>query len=245
MKLDQTCVYPIRQHPAFVTSAQTQFLLLISNHPPFDHTKPSVFFSVNTAIEGRFETLPSDVILSLRHARLAKLLIFAVFFVNIVTLRTQSNHLADFTFMFEQPRHAPAPLVSYKPLLLLPRILPVTLGERCPQADQQTWPCSCCPYPSEYTQSRGNQEIPIQDVIAELEHSQLSQLIHSDSDLERPTDRKMRLFAFQLIRFPELVQFTEVRASQRPPPFHPKCTSSLFAAPAPQLAPQNHYFPAV
>ena len=96
MKLDRLSVYPIWQHPAFATSAQAQFLLLISSHSPFSHTKSSVLCSINTAVKRRFETLPSDVILSLRHALHAKLLIFAVLFVNIVTLRAQYNHPAAF-----------------------------------------------------------------------------------------------------------------------------------------------------
>ena len=123
IEVDRLSVYSIWQHPAFVTSAQAQFLLLIISHPPVDHMKSSVFCSINIAVERRLETLPSDVILYLRHALLANLRIFAVLFINIVTLRTQRNHLAAFTFMFEQPQHTPAPRVLYKPLLLLSRIL--------------------------------------------------------------------------------------------------------------------------
>ena len=57
-------------------------------------------------------------------------------------------------------------------------------------------------------------EISIQEIVIELEHSLLCQLIQSNSDLERPIDRDTRLLAFQLIRLPELLQITEVRASQ-------------------------------
>ena len=99
MKLDRLSAYLIWQHPAFVTSAQAQFLLLISSHPPFSHTKSSVLCSINTAVERRFETLPSDIILSLRHALHAKLLIFAVLLVNVVTLRAQCNHPAAFPML--------------------------------------------------------------------------------------------------------------------------------------------------
>lgn len=245
MKLDRLSVYPIRQHPAFATSAQAQFLLLISSLTPFGHTKSSVLCSVNTAVDRRFETLPSDVILSLRNALLAKL-IFAVLFVNIVTLRTQRNHLAAFTFMFEQPRHAPAPLVSYKPLLLF-----------CLEFCTQVWANDVLEPISKYDDvvavcvrliqlKVAAIKTPIQEVIAELERSQHCQLIHSDSDLERPTDREIRLLAIQLIRSPDLVQFTEIRASRRPVHrHHPTCRSRLFAAEAPKLVFHNHCFPAV
>ena len=122
-KVDRLSAYSIWQHPAFVTSAQAQFLLLIISHPPVDHIKSSVFCSINIAVERRFETLPSDIILYLLHARLANLRSFAVLFINIVTLWTQRNYLAAFTFMFEQPQHTPAPRVLYKPLLLLSQSL--------------------------------------------------------------------------------------------------------------------------
>lgn len=78
-------------------------------------------------------------------------------------------------------------------------------------------------------------------------HFQHCQLIHSDSNLERATDRNMRLLAFQLIRLPELVQFTEGRASQRSVHYLliQRGSSRLFAAPALQWVFHNHCFPAV
>ena len=58
-------------------------------------------------------------------------------------------------------------------------------------------------------------EIPLQEVIVELKHSQLCQLIQSNSDLERLIDHDSRLPAFQLIGYPELIQITEVSTLQR------------------------------
>ena len=78
MKLDQLCVNAIRQHPAFVIiSAQTQLVLLICDHVLANHMKSSVFCSIDTAIERRFETLPGDFVLFLRHALGADLFFFA------------------------------------------------------------------------------------------------------------------------------------------------------------------------
>ena len=95
----------------------------------------------------------------------------------------------------EQPQHAPAPLVSYKPLLLF------CFGILHAAALNQLKVAAI--------------KILIQEVIAELEHAFSALPADTgDSDLERPTDRDMRLRAFQLIRLPELIQFTEVRASQ-------------------------------
>ena len=60
---------PVLRHPAFVIiSAQPELVLFICDHPPVNHTKSSVFRSINTAIKHRFETLPGDIILALRHA---------------------------------------------------------------------------------------------------------------------------------------------------------------------------------
>ena len=74
----------------------SQLLLLINSHTPVGHTKSSIFCFVNTAVECRFETLPSDVILSLWRVLCAELHFFAVLFVNILTLQTQRNHTAAF-----------------------------------------------------------------------------------------------------------------------------------------------------
>ena len=43
-------------------------------------------------------------------------------------------------------------------------------------------------------------KIPVQEIVIELEHSLLCQLIHSDSYLERRIDRDPRLPGFRLIR---------------------------------------------
>ena len=76
-------MYPVWQHPAFVIiSAQPQLLLLISSHPTTDHTKSSILSFIIAAVECRLETLPSDVILPLRHALRAELLFFAVLHVH-------------------------------------------------------------------------------------------------------------------------------------------------------------------
>lgn len=58
-------------------------------------------------------------------------------------------------------------------------------------------------------------KLPIQEIVLELEHSLLCQLILSDSDLEWAIDCDARLPAFQLISLPELFQIAEVPASQR------------------------------
>ena len=58
-------------------------------------------------------------------------------------------------------------------------------------------------------------DIPIQEIVIELEHSLLSKLLNSDSDLERSIDCDMQLPAFQLKDFADLFQIAEARASQR------------------------------
>ena len=69
VKLDRFSVSPVLQPlPFVITSAQPQLVLLISGHPPIKYAKSSGFCSIGAAFQRRFETLPGDVILSLRHA---------------------------------------------------------------------------------------------------------------------------------------------------------------------------------
>ena len=58
-------------------------------------------------------------------------------------------------------------------------------------------------------------DVPIQEILIELGHSLLCQLLNGDSDLERSIDCDQRLPAFQLIGLADLFQIAEVRASQR------------------------------
>jgi len=67
------------QHPPFVIiSTQPQLVLLVRYHLIANHTKAPVLCPINAAVEGRFETLPGDFVLFLRHAFGAELLFFAV-----------------------------------------------------------------------------------------------------------------------------------------------------------------------
>jgi len=105
VKLDRLSVYPVWQHPVFVIiSTQPQLLLLISGHPlcspRANHTKASIFGSIDAAVQRSLETLQSDGVLPLRHAVPAELLFFAVLFINIVAFQAERNHPAAFTFEF-------------------------------------------------------------------------------------------------------------------------------------------------
>ena len=56
--------------------------------------------------------------------------------------------------------------------------------------------------------------ISVQEVIIEFQHPELCKLVHGDADLKWPLYCKPLLPSFQLIRFPNLFQITEVSASQ-------------------------------
>ena len=87
LKLDRLGVDAIWQHPTLVViGAQTKLLLLISNHPAVVHAEASVFRSISGAFKRRLETLPGDVILSLRHTFRAEL-VFCFSVIDVVTLR--------------------------------------------------------------------------------------------------------------------------------------------------------------
>ena len=61
----------------------------------------------------------------------------------------------------------------------------------------------------------GAVDVPIQEMVIELEHSLVCQLLNSNSDLERSIDCDLQLPAFQLKGLAELFQIVEARLSQR------------------------------
>ena len=86
MKLDRFCVNAVFQYPAFVVvSAQPQLLLLVSDHLPVPHPETSVSCYVLAAFQSCLETLPGYLVLLLRHPLCAKLLFFALRFVDEIT----------------------------------------------------------------------------------------------------------------------------------------------------------------
>ena len=114
--------------------------------PPEQTTQNPVFYSIKAVTEHFFETLPGDVILPLWHALLANFFLFAVLFVKkwhskhsaIIPLPLHSN--------LNSPSMHPLHLAMQAIAALLTQILCATLGERCPQADQQRYSCCQCQY---------------------------------------------------------------------------------------------------
>ena len=65
----------VLQHPAFVViGAQTQLLLLISNHSPVVQAKASICCYVFASFQRGLESLPRDFVLSFRRSRSAEFL---------------------------------------------------------------------------------------------------------------------------------------------------------------------------
>lgn len=88
-------------------------------------------------------------------------------------------------------------------------------------------------------------DVAVQEMVLELEHSQLRQLLHSNSDLERSVDRDTSLPAFQgrsqacPSRSRSISMHFVMLCS---PPSHPSCWSLLIAARAFQWVFSYHSF---
>ena len=99
---DWLCVNTVFHYPAFVViRAQPQLLPFINDHSPVLHVETNICCQVFAPFQRGLETIPGDIIQSLRHSFRTELLFFAVLLISELALRAEHNHPAPFAVQLE------------------------------------------------------------------------------------------------------------------------------------------------
>ena len=210
VKLYRLRVDSVRQQPALVVvRAQAELVLLVRVHRAIVHAETSVGRHVSPALEGLLVPLPAQLVLALvdalgGHLRLPGHLTF-----HVVALAAQGDGPGALLFELEQARLAVAPLVPGEPkilvlleLLFVARfdgVFELLVGESEVHAvrvhlDQLEVSAI---------------EVVVQELVVELEHAQLRELVDNDAHLKGAADGELVLAQLDLVGAADLLEVFE------------------------------------
>ena len=186
VELEGLRVDAVLQHRALVVvRAQAELALLVRVRGTVVHAEATVGRHVSTALEGSLVSLPAQLILALvdtlgRHLRLPGGLV-----LHVVALAAEGDCSGALLLELEQAGLAVAPLVPCQPELLvflelglvarLDGVLELLVGEGKVHAVRV--------HLDEFEVSPV--EVEVQELVVELEHAGLGELVHHDAHLDR------------------------------------------------------------
>ena len=208
--LDRLRVDTVLQHPALVVvRAQAELALLVRVHGAVVHSKAPVGCHVSTPLEGPIVPLPAQLVLALVHTLGGHLSLPGSLVLYVVALAAQGDCSGALLLELEQAGLAVAPLVPCQPELLVflelglvPRLdgvldLLVREGEvhavRVHLNELEVSPV----------------DIVIEELVVELEHAELRQLVDHDPHLEGVFDGELVLAQLDLVGATDLLEVFE------------------------------------
>ena len=202
-------VEAVRQHPALVVvRAQPELALLVRVHGAVAHSEAPVGRHVLVALESFFVPLPSQLVLALVDTLGGHLGLPASLVLYVVALAAKGNGAGAFLLELEQAGLAVAPLVPSQPFILLFKLgqilrfdcvleLVVRKGEvhavRVHLDEFEVSPV----------------EVVVEEVVVELEHPKLGELVNHNARLERAFYGELLLAQLDLVRVSNLFEVIE------------------------------------
>ena len=210
MKLDRLRVDAVRQQPALVIGrAQAELALLVRVHRAVVHAEASVGRHVSPSLEGLLVPLPAQLVLALvdalgGHLRLSGHLTF-----HVVALAAQRDGPGALLLELEQAGLAVAPLVPGEPeiLVLLELVFVARLDGVFELLVGKGEVHAVRIHLDELKVSQV--EVVVQELVVELEHAQLRELIDHDAHLEGAADGELVLAQLDLVGAADLLEVFE------------------------------------
>ena len=208
--LDRLCVDAVLQYPALVVvRAQAELALLVRVHRAVVHAEAPVGCHVSAALEGPLETLPTHLVLALvdplgRDLRLAGGLV-----LHVKTLAAQGDAESGLLLELEQAGLAVAPLVPGQPELLV--LLELGLVPRA-DAVLELLAGECEVHAVRVHLDKLEVppvEVEVHELVVELEHAELRELVDHDTHLERAVDGELVLAQRDFVRIADLLEVFE------------------------------------
>ena len=208
--LDRLRVDAVPQHPALVVvRAQAELALLIRVHGAVVHAKASVGRHVAATLEGPIEPRSAQLILVLVHTLGGHFHLPGGLVLHVVALAAKGNTTGSLLLKLEQAGLAVAPLVPCQPELLvflelglvarLDSVLQLLVGESEVHAVRvHLDKLEVSPV-----------EVVVQELVVELEHAELGELVDHDPHLERTLDGEIGFAKLDPVRVADLLEVFE------------------------------------
>ena len=208
--LDRFRVDSILQHPALVVvGAQAKLALLVRVHGAVVHAEAPVGCHVSATLEGPLEPQGAHLVLALvntlgGHLRLAGDLVF-----HVVALAAKGNTTGSLLLKLEQAALAVAPLVPSQPELLV--FLELGLVPRLDGVlellTEESKVHAIRVYLNELEISPV--DVEVQELVVELKHAELRQLVDHDPHLEGSVNGELALAQLNLVGTTDLLEVFE------------------------------------
>ena len=210
VELDRLPVDTVLQYPALVVvCAQAELALLVRVHGAVVHAEAPVGCHVSTPLEGPIVPLPAQPVLALVHTLGGNLSLPGSLVLYVVALAAQSDCSGALLLELEQAGLAIAPLVPGQPELLvflelglvarLDGVLDLLMGKGEVHAVRV--------HLDEFEVSPV--EVEVQELVVELEHAELRQLVNHDAHLEGVFDGELVLAQLDLVGITDLLEVFE------------------------------------
>ena len=208
--LDRFRVDTVLQHPALVVlCAQAKLALIVRVHSAVVHAEAPVGCHVSTALKGSSKPRPAHLVLALVHTLGGHLRLAGGLVLHVVALAAKGNTTCGLLLKLEQARLAVAPLVPCQPEPLvflelglvarLDGVLELLVGEgevhavRVHLDELEVSPV----------------DIVVEELVVELEHAKLRELIDHDPHLEGTVDGELALAKLDLVGAAYLLEVFE------------------------------------
>ena len=210
MVLDGFRVDAVLQHPTLVVvRGKAQLALLVRAHGPLVHPEAPVGDHVLVPLQSSLVPLPSQLVLLLVDALGGHLGLPAGLVFYEVALAAKGDGTGAFLLKLEQAGLPVAPLVPRQPLLLLLlELLPALRLDGLLQIVVRQGEVHAVRVHLDELEVAPVEEL-VQEVVVELQHAELDQLVHHDSHLEKAVDFDLWLAALDLVDLPDCFQVFE------------------------------------
>ena len=200
----------VLQNPALVVvRRKAQLALLVRVHGSLVYSVAPVCSHVLVPLQSSLVPLPVQLVLLLVDALGGHLGLPVGLVLYKVALAAQRDRPGSLLLKLEQTRLPVAPLVPRQPLLLLLlEILPKLRLDGLLQLVVRQGEIHAVRVHLDEFEVAPVEEV-VQEVVVELQHAELSQLVHGDSRLKRAVDLDLWLSALDLVDVPDYVQVFE------------------------------------
>ena len=201
VELDRLRVDAVLQHPALVVvRAQTELVLLVRVHGAVVHAEAPVGRYVSTTFESPLVPLPAQLVLALVDTLGGHFGLPGSLVLHVVALAAQGDCSGALLLELEQAGLAVAPLVPCQPELLV--FLELGLVARLDGVLELL-----SVHLDEFEVSPV--EVEVQELVVELEHAELGELVDHDAHLEGVFDGELVLAKLDLVCVADLLEVVE------------------------------------